>query len=586
MPVPRSLRLLPLLLVAVLTLAATAAPANAASPGINVLNDISPGNVQRALDTGAAEVRLFVSWNGFEPNSAGEFKDFDDSNIGKAIRGAVQQVKSANRRVMLNVLDSPAWANGGSPSPHIPPTRAHYGDYASFVARLLRKLADAGAPVDKVEIWNEEDNGEFWLPSADPAGYTGLLKASYAAIKNPTTGSPSTQVYVGPTAGNNYAFIQQLYDNGAKDAFDGVSVHTDTACLVTPPDGFYRENGRLARFTFLGYREVHATMEANGDGAKPISMSELGWSSTNGSDTSCGRGAFAGKKANGVSQTEQAQYLTQAFQCMANDPYLTGANWFHLQDTSTSPSEELGHYGLFSTTGAAKPSLAAFKAVTAAGGGSAGPCGDFDGPSLRITKPADNSQFVDKLDIQAVAADTGVGLGRVTFYVDGANDEIRNFTADLANNSPVGLTPWQGSGKLALGKHTITATALDKNGNATSTSVTVEKVPEGMLKATLTPKAKLPKKVSCKRGVCKLSGSLLRGTPGSPSIGGKVAVEWQWRNKQGKWRKLSGGLKPASKAFTFTLKPKKKGAWRVRIVYKGQAPWKAFSSKYIAFRVR
>ena len=41
--------------------------------------------------------------------------------------------------------------------------------------------------------------------------------------------------------------------------------------------------------------------------------------------------------------------------------------------------------------------------------------------------------------------------------------------------------------------------------------------------------------------------------------GGKVAVEWELRNKQDKWRKLAGGLKPANKAFTFKAKLKHAG---------------------------
>jgi hypothetical protein len=71
-----------------------------------------------------------------------------------------------------------------------------------------------------------------------------------------------------------------------------------------------------------------------------------------------------------------------------------------------------------------------------------------------------------------------------------------------------------------------------------------------------------------------------------PSLGGKVAVEWQFRNKKGQWRKLVGGLKPASKPFTFKAKLKQKGRWRVRLVYQGQPPWKKTSSKYLAFRVK
>jgi hypothetical protein len=154
---------------------------------------------------------------------------------------------------------------------------------------------------------------------------------------------------------------------------------------------------------------------------------------------------------------------------------------------------------------------------------------------------------------------------------------------------PVGLAPWQGSGKLGLGAHTVEVTALDKNGNTTTTSIPVTKV--STLASTLRPTFKLKtKKVKCKKRLCAIAGSLSRGASAAagptPSLGGKVAVEWQFRNKKGKWRKLVGGLKPANKPFSFKAKLKLKGQWRVRLVYQGQAPWKKTSSKFLTFRVK
>src|SRR5205085_397708 len=148
---------------------------------------------------------------------------------------------------------------------------------------------------------------------------------------------------------------------------------------------------------------------------------------------------------------------------------------------------------------------------------------------------------------------------RITFSFDGGQ-EIRNFTDGLVNDAPVGLAPWQGSGKLALGPHTIEVTALDKNGNTATQTIQVTKV--ATLAATLVPTFKLKtRKVSCRRRTCAVAGSLSRsGAAASsgalPSIGGKVAVEWQFRNKKGKWRKIAGGLKPANKPFTFKAKLK------------------------------
>jgi hypothetical protein len=483
------------------------------------------------------------------------------------------------------VTEAPAWANGSS-DVNVPP--ANPADFGDFLKRFAAHNKGVGA-VAGYEVWNEPDENQFWHPGPDAGQYTALLKAAYAGIK---AGNPDATVVAGPMTGNDYQWLQNLYTAGAAGSFDVVAVHTDTACLDRGPDEFYRENGLLARYTFLGYRTVHDTMVAHGDGNKPIWMTELGWSSTNGGPTSCTRGQWTGQKPSGVSEANQAAFLSKAYSCLANDPYVTLASWFTLRDTNDIPVDELNHYGLLRVDGSPKPALSAFRAVAAAGGGAAGSCGDFDPPAIRVVKPVPNQQFVDKLDLSAAASDGGVGIARITFAVD-ANVEIRNFTDGLVNDAPVGLAPWQGSGKLGLGPHVITVTALDKNGNTSVVQVPVVKVSAGALKSTLTPAIKLKtKKIKCtKKRECAVAGSMSRAAAAKamgtvPSLGGKVAVEWQFRNKKGKWRKLVGGLKPANKPFTFKAKLKQKGKWRVRVVYQGQAPWKKTQSKYLAFTVK
>jgi Cellulase (glycosyl hydrolase family 5)/Bacterial Ig domain len=577
---------IPKILLSVVALAAfalPAAPAHAAEPGVNSAST-NQDVIAEALATGAKTVRLFVSWAENEPTGPGSYPVA--SGVSPAYDAAIKQINAAGAKPLFVVLNTPAWANGVADQ-LVPPNDPK--DYANFIGAFAAHNKALGS-VAGYEVWNEPDENQFWHPGPDAGRYAALLKASHAAIK---AADPAATVVAGPTTGNNYQWIQGLYDLGAGSSFDVVAVHTDTACLDRGPDAFYREDGKLARYTFLGYRTVHEVMAANGDAGKPIWMSELGWSSTGGGPTSCTRGEWAGKKPSGVSEDDQATFLAKAYSCLANDPYVQRADWFTLRDTAGN-ADELNHYGLYRTNGTAKPSLGAFKAVAAAGGGSAGPCGDFDAPSIRVVKPAPNQQFVDKLDLQAAATDNGVGVARITFAYDN-NLEVRNFTDALANNVPVGLAPWQGSGKLALGAHTVIVTALDKNGNTSSVSVPVVKVDAATLKSTLAPAIKLKtKKVKCtKKRQCAVSGSMsrtaaIKAMKGAavPSLGGKVAVEWQFKNKKGKFRKLVGGLKPANKPFTFKAKLKKKGTWRVRVVYQGQAPWKKATSKFLTFKVK
>ena len=158
----------------------------------------------------------------------------------------------------------------------------------------------------------------WWAGGPNPAAYAQLLEASYPAIK---AAEPSATVVLGGLTGNDYQFLEGVYQAGGKGSFDAVGVHTDTACNKLSPYEFLRGAGnRLIPDSFLAYREVHAVMLANGDD-KPIWMTELSWRTTN---ATCAEGAWAGRRPQGVSEEQQATYLRQAYHCLARRPLRAG----------------------------------------------------------------------------------------------------------------------------------------------------------------------------------------------------------------------------------------------------------------------
>ncbi len=359
-----------------------------------------------------------------------------------------------------------------------------------------------GGAVAAWEVWNEPDEAEYWgNAGGDPAAYAALLKAVYPKV------SPYSKVFVGGLVGNDYDFLSKLYANGAKGSFDGVATHTDTACSIVGPDSFYRDPaGPISRYSFLGIRSVHDVMEANGDGSKPIWITELGW---NTSTSICDSGMWAGQKAAGVSPADQAKFLGQAWHCLKDYPYVENALWFNLHDTG---AESAHLYGLSDIGGAAKPSLAAFQAVAAGQDAFAGqPCGDFAGPTIGVVSPVAN--FVHPagkaLAINANAADAQ-GVGRITLLVD--NVKLRNFTTGqkdpaLFPKTLTGQINWMGGKKLAPGAHTLTVVALDGSGNQSTQSVpfTVKaaKPKPKPKKKGLAPALDPPSHLSCPRGVAE-----------------------------------------------------------------------------------
>jgi hypothetical protein len=140
---------------------------------------------------------------------------------------------------------------------------------------------------------------------------------------------------------------------------------------------------------------------------------------------------------------------------------------------------------------------------------------------------------------------------------------------------------WQGAKNLAFGPHTITAIALDPQGNTVTKTVQVTRVKT--LPATLKTKIKLGTIKVGKGRKASVSGRVLK--TGSPGLSGKVRVSWQQKRGK-KWKTIHKGLKPANKPFTFTQKLKGKGTWRAQVRYVNVAPYKSSSATTKTLRVK
>jgi hypothetical protein len=327
-------------LIAIALAALVAAPARAVETGVNETLHQTVPTAATADKLGADWVRVWATWSTIEP-SRGDY----DQNVIAGLNKSVASVKAHDMKVLIVVHSAPGWA----------------GPDARAFGRVMGMLADRVRDVDAWELWNEPDESEFFPGGPDPAKYAAMVRAAYPAIK---AVQPNDTVVTGATTANNYAWIDALYANGASGHFDAVAVHTDTACLTNAPGVYYREpDGRIGRYSFTGYREVHDVMTAHGDGHKPIWMTELGWNTQSTAPNSCPVGAWADQKPLGVTEAQQAAFLTQAYQCLATDPYVTVAMWFGMQDIPGSA--HAGGYGLFRLDGSPKPAADAFTALNA-----------------------------------------------------------------------------------------------------------------------------------------------------------------------------------------------------------------------------
>jgi hypothetical protein len=456
----RPLRILVVLTSALLALAASpAGSASGAASGVvvNTSGAYTPQGKQLLDRLGAAWVRSFVSWADFEP-APGRLDEgaiaYLEGQLAALPRGA---------KVILDVVNSPQWASGSTIAATPPRDPAAY---AAFIGRLAGRLRSR---VAAYEIWNEEDDSLWWSSGPNPALYAAMLRDSYRAIK---AVEPHATVVLGGLTGNDYEYLSELYAQGAKGAFDAVSVHTDTLCTIVSPYEFLRNrvqghhlDFRINRWSFLGYRTVHEVMLAHGD-RKPIWMTELGWSTF---PHVCNAGRWAGQKAGGVSPQQQATFLLEAYHCLKHDRYVQVGIWYGLQDTGPFDSPR-GEYGLLDADLAPRPAYSALAEYARHGDRLRGSCGNFKGPKIELLHPARGMRFGGALRI-AVRASDPTGVARISLFGD--RQPIYNFAPRIALRTLGGTVKWTGARALRRGRHLLTVTASDMKGNTTRTSVNI-----------------------------------------------------------------------------------------------------------------
>ena len=146
-----------------------------------------------------------------------------------------------------------------------------------------------------VEVWNEPDNSTFW--NGTVAEYVAILQRAYTTVK---AIDPSITVVLGGLTARATDFLSSLYSAGAKNYFDVMAFHP----YIQPhsPSETWETGGVLGfgttKHSFSRRIDaMRSVMSDNGDGSKPIWLTEVGWPTTGNSS---------------VSEANQALYTTNA----------------------------------------------------------------------------------------------------------------------------------------------------------------------------------------------------------------------------------------------------------------------------------
>jgi polysaccharide biosynthesis protein PslG len=236
--------------------------------------DWSEKDARKLRESGAKTVRWSMFWARIE-RSPGQF---DWSTQDKV----VGDLAAKGIKVLPILSGTPSWL---ADSPSKPPldSKKERDAWKEYLREAVKRYGPQGAywggpyqadhpgksarPITIWQVWNEPNLVSHWKPHPSPSGYAHLLELSHKAIED---ASPRAKVMFAGMPGysiqiNAWDFLRSVYhQHGARNAFDIAALHP------------YSHNPRQMLHSVKHMRKV---MHKQGDGHKPLWITEIGWGS-------------------------------------------------------------------------------------------------------------------------------------------------------------------------------------------------------------------------------------------------------------------------------------------------------------------
>ncbi|MDA0182995.1 glycoside hydrolase family 5 protein [Solirubrobacter phytolaccae] len=318
--------------------------------------NVDTAEMKRQLDlvksSGSTITRVDVGWSSLQETGPDSFSSY---HLGR-LDALVNAAEARGIKLLLTFTWTPCWASSAPESlkqgcagewwsrgvdRYVPK------DPAAYASALGKVAARYKGRVKAWEIWNEPNHEAYFKAPDQAAAYAALVKAAYPAVK---AADPNATVVAGSLSASDHAFTTRLYQLGIKGSFDAFSIHPYSDD-VSPLDPRIDQD---PKYSFIrGVPAVRDVMVANGDGAKPMWLTEAGYS------TSPTRSTH--RYLNGVSEATQAEFVKLQVQQVAKWSYVDATIWFNLKDTSNDVNDLYANCGLRRWDGSAKPAWAAFQ---------------------------------------------------------------------------------------------------------------------------------------------------------------------------------------------------------------------------------
>lgn len=283
-------------------------------------------------------VQLFA-WREIEPTQ--------DQFHWQAADQVVAGAEYYDLELVIRLDQHPAWASRVDLSLNAPPDNLE--DYRDFVERVVKRYKGR---VRAYIIWNEPNLAIEWGGRRpDPAAFTELLRVGYEAVKASDPAALVVAAGLAPTNSNDETaiddrrFLVEMYQAGAAAYFDVLGAHPYSfglAPAAPQSDSRHPAFGRLA--------ELRAIMQQNGDGHKPVWITEMGWTVEPPPE----------QPDIGVTLDQQAGYLVEALELIRRDwPWVELVTVWNL--SRPTPGDPFGGYSLLGPDGQPRPAYEAWR---------------------------------------------------------------------------------------------------------------------------------------------------------------------------------------------------------------------------------
>ena len=313
---------------------------------------LTAGDLAYMKAAAVGSVRLILNWQAIQPTTGGSFRwDKIDEEMEDLARTGIVPLPQlfGDKSVITDVQDATTMNRWRT---FVAAAVNRYKPGSPFWRQFEVDHPGATAmPPHVWQVYNEQNIFEYWPSGPSPNKYAVLLDASAKAIRG---ADPTAKIMLGGMHGDDnmngvpsWTFLKLLYEYpGAADDFDIVAVHPYAFDL----EGMSRE-----------ISAVRDVMTSKGDGATPIWVTEMGWSSE-----------LDPNKEQWWERTPagQAAMLTSAWNMMlANREAwnLHGVYWYTWRDPATDLCNFCSSAGLLQENFVPKPSYSAFSKIAHSG---------------------------------------------------------------------------------------------------------------------------------------------------------------------------------------------------------------------------